>query len=305
VVCTRNRIEELTRFCLSVARQTRPPQQLIVVDASDEVIPLPARLVDRLERRGVELVHVSCEPGLTRQRNRALQWAKSDWVAYFDDDVALDEDYNRVFLRECERLVGESGAAGMQGTITNVTVSRPARRLIDRLFLLTSNTETCSKFQASGNMLWPALPLGSRSPVAALNGCCQAYPRTVLDRISFNENLPGYAYKEDVEFSRRARQFGQLWQLRDARLLHFRPESRGRPDRRRMAYLTIYNDHLLYRTDPHWREQVRLPALFWATTGSLFIAAVSATMMRDHRPLLGAMEGVVAAARLHLRAGGE
>jgi glycosyltransferase involved in cell wall biosynthesis len=300
VVCTRNRTEELKRFCLSVARQSLPPSQLIVIDASDEFTDLPQGLADRLRRRGVDLVHVPSEPGLTLQRNRALQWVKSDWVAYFDDDVALDEDYNRIFLEECERLSSLGQVGGAQGTITNTAVGRLSRRWVDRIFLLTSNTQTLSKFQASGNMMWPSKPEERRSIVDALNGCCQAYLRNVLRQISFNETLPGYSYKEDVEFSRRARAFGDLWQVRDARLLHFQKESRGRPDPRKMARLTIYNDHFLYRMDSSWREEVVLPALVWASLGSVFISYVSSLTRLDYRPLLGSLEGLLAATRLHL-----
>ena len=85
VICTRDRAEELSRCLASLPRQSRVPDQVVVVDNASRddgrtrVVALAAGADYVLEDR----------PGLDIARNRGVRAATGDIVAFTDDDVRL------------------------------------------------------------------------------------------------------------------------------------------------------------------------------------------------------------------------
>jgi len=93
VICTRDRAEMLARTLASLHEQTRPPDQIVVVDnASRDDATRTVALT-----AGVDYVRED-RPGLDIARNRGARAATGEIVAYTDDDVA-------VHPRWLERLV--------------------------------------------------------------------------------------------------------------------------------------------------------------------------------------------------------
>ena len=84
VICTRDRPNNLRRCLASLAAQTRPPDQVLVVDnaSSDD------RTRSVAEAAGVCYVREP-RPGLDIARNAGARAATGDLVLYTDDDVAL------------------------------------------------------------------------------------------------------------------------------------------------------------------------------------------------------------------------
>lgn len=86
VICTRDRPDELARCLASFKQQSRQPDELVVVDnASRE----PERVRAAAEAAGARYV-LESRPGLDRARNAGARIARSEIVAYTDDDVILD-----------------------------------------------------------------------------------------------------------------------------------------------------------------------------------------------------------------------
>ncbi|HEY1386771.1 MAG TPA: glycosyltransferase [Dongiaceae bacterium] len=84
VICTRDRPRELARCLASLPRQTRLPDQILVVDnASQSDEPRQAAIA-----AGVDYVRED-RPGLDIARNTGAMRATGDIVAYTDDDVEL------------------------------------------------------------------------------------------------------------------------------------------------------------------------------------------------------------------------
>jgi glycosyltransferase involved in cell wall biosynthesis len=102
LIVTRNRAEWLRDTLDSVTRQSRPPDEVIVVDnaSTDHTRDVVSSFADRLN---VTYVH---EPtrGIPHARNAAVRCATGDIVAFVDDDCVADENWLRhievAFLRD-------------------------------------------------------------------------------------------------------------------------------------------------------------------------------------------------------------
>lgn len=83
VICTRDRAEELRRCLASLLRQSRVPDQVVVVDnaSRDDGRTRVAALA-----AGADYVRED-RPGLDIARNRGVRAAIGDIVAFTDDDV--------------------------------------------------------------------------------------------------------------------------------------------------------------------------------------------------------------------------
>ena len=121
VIASHNRPELLAKRSLtSVARQTRLPDYLVVVDDSHtEFRPLNAKTVTGLNLTGTRVIYLENQrtPGASGAWNTALSYLHSidpaAFVAILDDDDSWDPTY----LEMCERAVLERGldmvAAGL------------------------------------------------------------------------------------------------------------------------------------------------------------------------------------------------
>ena len=102
VIATRNRAEWLRETLDSVTRQTRQPDEVVVVDnaSTDHTREVVVSFADRLN---VRYVH---EPrrGIPHARNAAVRSATGDIVAFIDDDCVASEDWLKYveipFLRD-------------------------------------------------------------------------------------------------------------------------------------------------------------------------------------------------------------
>ncbi len=84
VICTRDRPDDLARCLAGLPRQTRPPDEVVVVDNASR----GTATREVAERAGVRYVREE-RPGLDIARNTGLLTATSEVVAYTDDDTEL------------------------------------------------------------------------------------------------------------------------------------------------------------------------------------------------------------------------
>src|SRR5581483_3567739 len=114
VICTRNRPDDLADCLASLARQTRLPDEVLVVDASDGPEP-EARVRAWAATAPVPRVDVlPAAPGLTRQRNLGAAATTGDLITFLDDDVVLDPGYLAAIA---ELFVLDPSLGGAQGTV--------------------------------------------------------------------------------------------------------------------------------------------------------------------------------------------
>ncbi|MEL6538780.1 MAG: glycosyltransferase family A protein, partial [Bacteroidota bacterium] len=90
VIPTRNRAESLTRLLGSLALQTYPIAEVLIVDSSDD-LGYHAGLQAQFETLPIRWL--DSEASVCIQRNTGIQAAQSPWVWLCDDDIELEADY--------------------------------------------------------------------------------------------------------------------------------------------------------------------------------------------------------------------
>jgi glycosyltransferase involved in cell wall biosynthesis len=254
VICTKNRPAEVIRCLESIASQTLLPQEIVIVDASD-TSELAKRL-DMWSGRGKsKILYIRSAPGLTRQRNVGVKASSGEVVFFFDDDIVLEKCFIEEIVRVFENDVGRE-IGGVTGDILNARERRMKRPwwqiLLKRLFFLHDYSK--GEFRLSGFGTWPH-GLDKIQYTECLPGGDVAYRREVLEEFSFDEQLTGYAYLEDMDFSYRvSRKYRNVYTpFARCRHMHSQNEHLNKAERKKMllanhAYLFRKN---MPQTLPH------------------------------------------------------
>ncbi len=112
IVCTCNRYDTLQRCLRAVLENDEPPEELIVVDQSDE----PPEAAPRLREIGPGAGSIrwtrDSGKGLSRARNRGWRLATGDIVAFTDDDAYVDPGWCAAIRRTFALEGFRTGVAG-------------------------------------------------------------------------------------------------------------------------------------------------------------------------------------------------
>ncbi len=98
-VCTHDRPAYL-RACLEgLRRQSVRPERFEVLVVDSASAPEPAQEVERLAMAGSNVRHLRVErPGVSLARNVGARCARSEWIAYIDDDAIPEPGWVRAIL---------------------------------------------------------------------------------------------------------------------------------------------------------------------------------------------------------------
>ena len=216
IIPTRDRPADLRSAVESIQRQTRLPDELLIVDQSADDKSRQG-VMDYFGRTGLTIkliyIHDTRVNGLVEAKARGVQESNGDIVCFLEDDVVLEPDY----VLNIERGFVENPALmGCSGVVTNLPeLPRYYRRLFHffhRGIFYDARVGVHGATQGSG------LPL-IRSNY--LSGGLSAYRRVVFLAIPFDvaNNL---FMLEDIDFSTRAVQhFGERFYINpNARLEH-------------------------------------------------------------------------------------
>ena len=92
ISCTKNRTKDLVNFLDSLHNQTRLPDELIIVDASDN--DNTKNMVQQTRGRlPFDVIYKGTAPGLTRQRNIGISLSRGNYLFFFDDDIILENEF--------------------------------------------------------------------------------------------------------------------------------------------------------------------------------------------------------------------
>jgi GT2 family glycosyltransferase len=259
VVCTQQRPESLRRFLDSLAAQDRRPDELIIVDASEDdatelLLAQQPGITDIAERYLYFRVSGSLK-GITRQRNFALRWVTTDLIVFFDDDIVLMPHC----LREMERVHRDDHAVVGVGAfmrnqawpLSDSWVWRTRRRLG-----LVADLRPGSYHRSGISIPWNLPVLDGLIEGHWLPGCAMMWKTAIARSVGFYEGFEGYAQGEDLEFSLRARAYGRLVVSGAAHVIHLY-ETSGRPNPFRKGHMAIYNRYQIHRRglpNRTWRD---------------------------------------------------
>jgi len=270
IICTKNRLDDFSNTVMSLVRQSRLPDELIVVDSSDGPI-----IQDYVAAIDVPFpcLYFRAALGLTRARNVGIQNSCGGLLFFFDDDVDLEPNYlarvEQVF--KSDHMV-EVGAVG--GRITNEIPHEPVAPLLyikRKIFDLIRTVFLLSKlgngrFRYSGMPTQPHALTTSRF-IECLSGGCMAFRREVFEKVRFDESLIGYGHVEDADISKQVLNADyQIVYEASAELVH-NPSSQDRPSSRKQAELTVVNYDRFFRK--HWSQTPLRRAAFWWTLAGL------------------------------------
>jgi len=135
VIPTRNRPERVRSALSSLAQQTSPPAEIIVVDASDEGFHDAKALAN--EFRTLPLIFLSSSPSVCIQRNKGIEAAKGDWIFLHDDDIELPPDH---FQQLADHVAKHPGCGAVAGKLRQLeggiwVDQYPPRRFFTALYM--------------------------------------------------------------------------------------------------------------------------------------------------------------------------
>lgn len=261
VVCTRNRPTELRSAVSSLLATEMPPEMLVVVDASD---PEKRHEIEIQDFAKSEIVIEFSEPGLTRQRNAALErlGERFDVIAFFDDDVTVGKEYLRLlrkYFEDDDEVVGVGGR-------TPDTVTEPPSRW-RRLFLLDS-TRSGALLRSGINV--PFREMDQTYEVDWLPGCSMAYRASAIVDMRFDEWRTGVGWGEDADFSGRAASRGRLLISDSLPIVHHKAQA----NRDSPAVQQFQEISGQLRMIKHGPKQVKGVPVLWSILGRQILGAV-------------------------------
>lgn len=243
IVCVHNALDDLTRCLSSLARYTRPPYRLILVDDGSEA-PTRDYLARFAAEQGATLHRNEAAVGYTRAANQGLRASTGDYALLLNSDTIVTPDW-------LDRMVqcGESDArVGLVGPLSNTASWQSVPSVMDDGGDWAENA-----LPAEWTPEHFARALAERSQrsnprVGFLNGFCIMIKRALIDEIGlFDEDKFGRGYGEENDYCVRARAAG--WRLAvadDAYVYHAQSRSythEGRRERIERADRTLLEKH--------------------------------------------------------------
>lgn len=285
-VVTWNSALHLPAFFRSLQRQSRQPNQCIVVDnaSSDQSVMLvrelsPAALVVENDRN----------IGFCAAHNRAIALSKSDFVLVVNPDIVLADDAIECMLRVAD---GHTRAGSIGGKIFRAEMD-PA--VLDTTGIVMSAGRKCSN-RAEGEV--DVGKYDTAEQVFGLSGAFVLYRRTALESVKigseyFDEDF--FAYKDDADLAWRLRLAGwQNWYDPTIRAWHYRSvrssDSFMRQEERKKRTVQnrlSYRNHLLMLI-----KNDRVRDWFFPVPRVLFYEAVKFwyLLLRERSTLLGILD---------------
>jgi GT2 family glycosyltransferase len=269
-IATLNRIdilEQAVRFSLT---QTRPPIEIIIVDASDDFVSHRARietLVETYEGPQPRLVYLRApERSLTRQRNLAIAQATGDILFLFDDDTLMfpdcAEQILRTFAADARAEIAAAMALNTPALPGRATIGDDGRKVIgapkavrtkirelpviawfwDHLFMMSAPSHFIA-YDTPRRMPRPDMvqvgPLHLLQ-VPLLSGFAMAVRAGVARKERFDDSLLSYAPAEDLDASYRFSRHGMNVLIETAQVHHYEAAA-GRIKRKQAITLGLMN----------------------------------------------------------------
>lgn len=245
VICTRNRVKDLTRCIHSMTNQTMSKDydiEVIIVDDGE----IPEAVLDEYEallnKKGYSFVYYSkTDHGLWLSRIKAVELASMDTILFLDDDVEIPAHYFSTLLQtylDFPDCVGVGGVAiGMRNSFLGTI-----RCLLSFQQSLSSGKLSLSG-QAGSMYNWHKARKTFRTEFQ--HGCNMSFKKEAIKDLKPVPWLKSYSVGEDIYMSRMALKTGKLYINPDLKLLHHE-SSASRDNLEDVAYTRVVNHvHLL------------------------------------------------------------
>jgi glycosyltransferase involved in cell wall biosynthesis len=199
--------------------QNRSPDEILVVDASDDPAPIEALIAKLAATSSVPLGLIRSAPGLTIQRNVGLRAASGDIVFFPDDDSmlfpgAIDAVMRIYELDEAEQIAGVAagstphsplGRAGGPEAAYAAKHQNPVMKFLATGFIYIETRVVRSPYSLLGEDITRDKQLPSKLAAAGCQvaadqeGFRMSFRRATLGPSAFNESLTQYCLGEDKD----------------------------------------------------------------------------------------------------------
>ena len=219
VIVSKGRAAILAETLESLSRQTLKPERIVLV------VPSASDLPDHFWNEQVQTVVGPLGASVQRNEGIAVLPLTIPYVAFFDDDMELKDDYLAsavAFLEANPGVVGISGQVLGNGNVTR-------EEGCERIAAYRPPRDFQGKFQSEGSG-------------HTLHGCNMVIRRGVLEYEKFDEELPLYSYNEDYDLSLRLEAYGRIGRFSGCISVHLEtPSGRVREDMR--GYSLVANNY--------------------------------------------------------------
>lgn len=240
ILPTHDRPDCLRRAVDALFAQTRPPDELIIVD--DGTSPLPKDLTGRLGRAGFTCRYERRElPSLPASCNRGMELATGDILVFTEDDVVLPDDH-LARIEELYALDRREQVAAIGGVAVEPGPRSLGRRIVEALERAVPMYTWAPRVCAGRYVRLPGALRGSLLPARWAPGGVLSLRRAVARGapprkkvagcprgMRFDESFGGYAQAEDTDFACRLTRAHPLFVAPELRVVHDRAAG-GRPD---------------------------------------------------------------------------
>ena len=271
IICTKNRMQEVTKCIESVLTQTLLPDEIVIIDGSDtEALNLEIKRRFNVEK----IVYIHSKPGYTYQQNIGIEASSGDIIIFLDDDVILDKDYIKniiyVFDNDFGKKVGGVSGEIIAETQDDNLVKRIFKfgfQILITMFFLSRYGD--GKFQLSG--LPKVIKSGSVDKITNieyLHGCDMAFRREVISEFRFGDDLPGYIGGADDDISYRiSRKYQNIYTPFAKLFLQDVPSTIG--SKYALMKKTIENHYYLFKKN--LPQDFKHKFAFWWSVVGLFV----------------------------------
>jgi GT2 family glycosyltransferase len=223
VIASTNRAEELGQLLIALARQTKLADAVILSVSSKNDLPqdLP---------ESVRVIFGS--PGLPAQRNRGLDLVLKNYdiVVFYDDDFLPARD---ALENICMFFYSNHAISGATGLVLADGICGPGLSYQEALDIIARYEEAVR----------PALVI---EDFLCAYGCNMAFRCTAIGSTRFDENLPRYAWQEDMDFAGQLSATGKVIRTNAFAGVH-RGVKRGRSRGDDLGFSQIVNPVYLVR----------------------------------------------------------
>lgn len=271
VICTKDRREDLAQALLSVGKQTRIPDEVIIVDASSN-----KDIENDLSKTffSFDIKYFYTKEGLTKQRNIGVKNSFGDIIVFLDDDIVLDSQYiffiEKIFIEDKNREIG--GAMGKIINLNKDSFKYKLNKFYSKIFFLSSLGD--GRLKVSG---LPAHPFDLKKSgsleVEALTGAQMSYRREVFKDYKFDEYFSSYSYLEDVDFSHRIFRGGYKLVYQPQAMIEHKVSKTGRISIKKKQKMFVVNHFYIFKKncDPGFLKWL---IFIWSHSGMILFGAI-------------------------------
>lgn len=265
VVCTYLRPKPLFNLMQSVKKQTLYPNEILIIDASDDDETQSVLNNNKFSNTKYYKVNED-NKGLTKQRNYGVRLVNKsvNIICFLDDDIVLEENYFKNLISTYDEkpevlavggyIINEVKWNKAEGNTRKSSFyydgwerDEPMRFRLRKIFgLLPDTNPGFLPTFAHGRSISFLPPSGKIYEVEQLMGGVASYKKMVFDELSFSTYFKGYGLYEDADFSIRLAKKGKLYINTNAKLYHYHNKE-GRPNKYKYGKMVIRNGWYVWR----------------------------------------------------------